>query len=73
MSAEPGQRPNSRRPNQRPSAGLLVLAASGPGWFLWWPAAEFAALSDEERAAVASRQAALFELARAAAESENQA
>lgn len=68
MSAEPGQRPNSRRPNQRPRAGLLVLAASGPGWSLWWPAAEYAALSEDERAAVASRQAALFELARVATE-----
>lgn len=37
------------------------MVAAGAGWSLWWPAAEFAALSEEERAAVARRQAELMQ------------
>lgn len=47
-----------RRP-RRPKVGR-VLAAAGPGWALWWPLALWKMLTDDERAAVAQRQAALL-------------
>ena len=45
---------------RRPARGLLVLAAAGKQWRLYWPRALWETLTGAERAAVAERQAALL-------------
>ena len=55
-----GPRPARRR-------GGCVLAAAGDGWALWVPVDQWERMTDQERADLARRQAALFEGGKSAA------
>jgi hypothetical protein len=53
-------RPHDRQRPKMPKVGRVTLAGAGPGWSLWWPVELWQSMTEDERAAVAQRQAALL-------------